>query len=108
MPKIAIVGDRDTIMGFSALGLEMHAVSNPEGAAEALWRLCTPEYGVVFITENYAAQIQDVIRELAGFMPPTSSLVIIPGHEGSLGLGQAKIKGLMEKALGWDPFAARE
>ena len=38
MYKIAVVGDRDSVMGFRALGLDTYAVDTPEEGKE---RSCT-------------------------------------------------------------------
>ena len=108
MPNIAVVGDRDSVWGFKALGMEIHAVSSPEEALAALRALCTPEYGAVFITENYAQQLGQEIDELEEFISLYPSIVIIPSHHGSKGLGMQKVKSVVEKALGFDVFKSTE
>ncbi len=108
MLNIAVVGDKDSIWGFKALGMEIHAVSSPDEALEALRALSTPEYGAVFITENYAQQLSREIDELEEFISLYPSIVIIPSHHGSKGLGMQKVKSVVEKALGFDMFKSTE
>ena len=54
MYKIGVLGDRDSIYGFAALGLEVFPVSTPEDGARALRNLCDQNYGIVYITEAMA------------------------------------------------------
>jgi V/A-type H+-transporting ATPase subunit F len=108
MLNVAIVGDRDSIWGFKAVGMEIHPVSSPEEALKTLRSLCTPEYGAIFITENYARQLDKEIDELEKFINLYPSIVVIPGHKGSQGLGMKKVKVVVEKALGRDMFKPTE
>jgi V/A-type H+-transporting ATPase subunit F len=108
MSSIAVVGDRDSIWGFKALGMEIHAVNSPEEALQTLRGLCTPEYGAIFITENYARQLGEEIDELEKFITLSPSIVIIPGHQGSQGMGMQKVKAVVEKALGRNIFKSTE
>ena len=108
MPNVAVVGDRDSIWGFRALGMEIHAVTNHDEALAALRGLCTPEYGAIFITENYARQLGEELDALEEFITLYPSIVIIPSHHGSKGLGMQKVKSVVEKALGFDIFKSSE
>ena len=51
MYKIAVMGDRDSIYGFAALGLDTYPVTDPIEAARKLRGLAEQEYAVVYITE---------------------------------------------------------
>ena len=57
MYKIAVLGDRDSIMGFKALGLDTHFVETTEEARHTLHRLAKEEYAIIYITEQLAADI---------------------------------------------------
>ena len=54
MYKIAVMGDRDSIYGFAALGLDTYPVTDPIEAARKLRGLAEQEYAVVYITEALA------------------------------------------------------
>ncbi len=108
MLNVAVVGDRDSIWGFKALGMEIHAVNNNEEALAALHTLCNSEYGAIFVTENYARQLGEEINALEEFITLYPSIVIIPSHHGSEGLGMQKVKSVVEKALGFDIFKSRD
>lgn len=59
MYKIAVMGDRDSIYGFAALGLSVVPAEQPEEAARCLRRLAEEGYGVIYITESLAAQMEE-------------------------------------------------
>ena len=51
MYRIAVIGDRDSIYGFAALGLDIYPVEYGQDASEQLKTLCNGEYAVIYITE---------------------------------------------------------
>ncbi|MCI8303389.1 MAG: V-type ATP synthase subunit F, partial [Lawsonibacter sp.] len=44
MYKIAAMGDKDSVLGFKALGLEVCPVDSPEQGREALHRMAKENY----------------------------------------------------------------
>ncbi|MFQ5646435.1 MAG: V-type ATP synthase subunit F [bacterium] len=100
MSKIAVIGDRDSILGFKALGLGIFAVNSSEGALDQLKALMGGDYAAIFITENYAAPVVDRIAELEKEITLYPSIVIIPSHHGGQGLGMEKTRLMIEKAIG--------
>ena len=51
MYRAAVIGDRDSIYGFAALGLEVFPVTDSEMGSKTLRRLAEGEYAVIYITE---------------------------------------------------------
>ena len=47
MYKVAVLGDRDSIYGFAALGLEIYPVEDAVDGAHTLRRLAEGEYAMV-------------------------------------------------------------
>ena len=105
MAKIAVVGSRDTITGFKALGLTTFPVKDVDEAGRTLRKIATEEYATIFITDDLAQYLEKEIRELERNIPLYPSIVIIPSHRGSTGLGMRKIRSLVERAVGTDLFA---
>ena len=102
MLKIAVVGGAETVIGFKALGLEACPVANAEEARETLRRLTrdSEDYAIIYIEENLASQLQ---REIDRYKDtPKPAIILIPGREGSLGLGQNALKAAVERAVGSD------
>ena len=52
--KIAAVGDRDSVLGFKALGLDMFPAGDAEEAKALLHRLAKENYAIVYLTEGFA------------------------------------------------------
>ena len=100
MYKIAVLGDLDSVLGFKALGLEVCPVANGEEGRAALHRLAKESYAIIYMTEQLAAQLkQDVARYQDALTP---AIILIPGKEGSLGMGMANITTAVERAVGAD------
>jgi len=101
MYKIAIVGERDSVLGFMALGFSVHEANDAESAGKAVHALVkSGEYAVIFLTENYAMQLED---ELAKYKDlPLPAVVSIPGQGGSTGYGMNNIRSAVERAVGAD------
>ena len=94
---IAVVGDWDSVMGFRALGLE---TSTPENAREEIKRLAKEDYAVIYLTETLAKAMPDVLERYKDELRP--AIILIPGREGSLGIGKDNIQRAIERAVGAD------
>lgn len=102
MLKIGVIGGRETVMGFKALGLDIFPVMNAEEARQVLKTITKSddEYAIIYLEENLA---QDLGPEIDKFKDtPTPAIILIPGREGSLGLGQSALKAAVERAVGSD------
>lgn len=100
MYKIAVLGDRDSIYGFAALGLEVFPVSEGDNAAKTLRDLAERDYAVIYITEALAKELEaelDRYRE-----SPLPAIIPIPGVSGNTGMGIAMVKKSVEQAVGSD------
>ncbi len=105
MAKIAIIGGRDSILGFTSMGIEIFPVQNEQEALRESTRLVKEEkdvYAIIFITDDLAAGIDKQLEALKKEITLLPAIVIIPSHKGSLGLATQKIRKMVEKALGAD------
>lgn len=101
MSKICIIGDRDSVIGFMAVGFSVYEAKNSQTAAEILKSLAkNEENAIIFIVENYAKEIEDVISKYKD--KPIPAIIPIPSREGSSGYGMESIKRASERALGAD------
>ncbi len=100
MYKIAVLGDRDSIYGFAALGLEVFPVAGPEEGARALRNLCEQEYAVVYITEALSAQLGPELERCRENLLP--AVIPIPGVHSNTGMGIQMVKRSVEQAVGSD------
>jgi len=99
--KIAVIGDKDCVLAFMAVGVETYGVTTGE-EANVLFRKMTKDgdYAVIFITEDIAAQIPDTLAILKKQTYP--AVIPIPSSHGSNGFGMTGIKKDVEKAVGAD------
>ena len=100
MYKIAVMGDSDSVLGFKALGLEVCPVSGQEEARQALHRMAKESYAIIYMTEQLAARLGPDIARYQDALTP--AIILIPGKEGSLGIGMANVKTTVERAVGAD------
>ena len=102
MLKIAVMGGRETVMGFKALGLDVFPVESAEDARETLRRITRPDedYTIIYMEEGTA---EDLSAEIDRFKDsPSPAIILIPGREGPLGLGRSALKAAVERAVGSD------
>lgn len=100
MYKIAVMGDRDSIYGFAAIGLDTWPVEEPAQAAKTLHRLAESDYSVIYITENYASLLTHEIEKYRS--APLPAIIPLPGVTGNTGIGIAGVKKCVEQAVGSD------
>lgn len=101
MYKIGIIGDRESVLCFSALGFTIFEVNDAENAATVLKNAAeSKEFAILFIVEDLAAQIDETIDRYKDLSLP--AITVIPGRGGSAGYGLANIKKAVERAVGAD------
>jgi V/A-type H+-transporting ATPase subunit F len=100
MHKIGVVGDKDSVLAFKAFGLDVFNAyeSTPEESRKIVDNLARNDYGIIFITEQIAETITETIDRYNREITP--AVILIPGSTGSLGVGRARIRSNVEKAVG--------
>ena len=100
MLKIAVIGSAQTVMGFKALGLEACPASDADEARKALKRLTAEgsEYAIIYIEENRYVQLSTEIDKFKD--SPLPAIILIPGKDGSSGLGLSALNAAVERAVG--------
>lgn len=101
MYKIGIIGERDSVLGFMALGFSVHEAENADQAQQVLRDLVkSGEYAVIFLVEHYAIALEEELARYKDMALP--AITVIPGQSGSTGYGMASIKSAVERAVGAD------
>ena len=100
MFKIGVMGGPDTVIGFKALGLDTFAVDNKDEAKRIMNKITDvdSEYAIIYLEENLAEALSNEIKRVKD--RPTPAIILIPGREGSIGLGQSALKAAVERAVG--------
>ena len=93
MYKVAVMGDYDSIYGFSALGVDIFPLDDKVLAIKELRRLADNEYAIIYITESLAAEISEEIDRYRER---------VTGVLGNTGEGVSGVKKSVEQAIGSD------
>ena len=100
MYKIGMIGDKDSIMGYKAAGLNVFYGDTAEQIKGLLDRLAKEQYAVIFITEKAMELVTDKITEFDDRLTP--AVIPIPGISGNTGIGMRAVRRSVEKAVGAD------
>ena len=102
MYKIAVMGGRDTVMGFKALGLDTYPVSDPTEAKSIFNKITSPDekYAVIYLQETLSKALSQEIARFTDKVTP--AIILIPGREGSQGLGLSALHDAVIRAVGTD------
>lgn len=101
MYKVAVLGDRDSVLGFMALGFSVFEATEASSAEDTLHRIAkSGEYAVIFVTERLAQLLAEEIDRYKE--QPLPAIISIPGREGSTGYGMNSIRSAVERAVGAD------
>lgn len=100
MHKIGVVGDKDSVLFFKAVGLDVYPVieAEVEENRKLVDHLARDDYGIIFITEQIAATIGETIDRYKNMTTP--GIILIPSNAGSLGIGLARVRDNVERAVG--------
>jgi V/A-type H+-transporting ATPase subunit F len=97
--KVMVIGDRDSVLGFGALGVKVKTPSvQAEEVRQAVKEALNEEVAILFITERLAQEVPEIIKDLS--RRPLPSVVLIPDASGSKGMGLKKLNEIIIKAVG--------
>ncbi|MDD5659405.1 MAG: V-type ATP synthase subunit F [Actinomycetota bacterium] len=100
--KIAAFGEKDIMLIFKAIGIEVYPASKNLKLEEQLEKLVREGYAVIFVTETVAIQINSVIKKYMNKTLP--SILIIPGLGEKQNYAVEILRQAIVKAMGVDLF----
>ena len=100
MYKMAAIGDRASVYGFAALGLDTYFAKTADEAKKLIRRLENDNYAVIYITEQLAELIKEELERLSE--APLPAVIPIPGVYGNTGMGMRAVNESVIKAVGSD------
>ncbi|WP_409228033.1 V-type ATP synthase subunit F [Gudongella sp. SC589] len=98
MFKVGVIGDKDSVLAFKALGVDVYTVWEEEEARKTVDTMAKNNYGVIFITEQIANLIPDTVDRYDKEIIP--AVILIPSNQGTLNIGMDRINENVEKAVG--------
>ena len=100
MHRVGVIGDRDSVLGFKAVGVDVFPCGGTDEAKNTLHKIAVKDYAIIFITERFAKDmIKDIDRYKNEKLP---AIAPIPGRDGSYGVGFERLKKSVERAVGVD------
>jgi len=104
--KIAVIGDRTSVIGYRGLGLDAFDVPDVDAARKAWADVLEAGYDVIFVTEDMYGGMIDLVEEVSERATP--AVAVIPPAGGGTGVGGERIKRVIEKAIGTDVLIREE
>ena len=101
--KIVAFGEKDIMLIFKAIGIEVFPASKNLRLEEQLEKLIKEGYAVIFITENVALKASALIKKYMNKTLP--SIVVIPGLGKKENFAVDLLRQAVVRAMGVDLFA---
>jgi V/A-type H+/Na+-transporting ATPase subunit F len=102
--KVAVLGDEDFVMPFSALGLDTFAVEQRrDQIVDAARRIVDAKYALVVVAEDVARAADEVFTETE--TSPTPCIVVVPFTTESEGFATEALGQVLKLATGIDILA---
>ena len=100
MYKIGVIGDRESILGFKAVGLDVFPCDSREEAKKILKKAAEGDFAIIYVTEQLYKDMDDEVSRYRDSRLP--AIIPIPSKDGSLGIGMGSVKKAVERAVGAD------
>ena len=98
--KMAVIGDKDSIFAFKAVGVEVYGAADEKEAKTRVRDLAAAGYKVIFLTEDLAERLESFLEPYRAKTYP--AVIPIPRGGRSTGYAMSGLKRDMEKAIGAD------
>ena len=97
--KIAVLGDTDFVMPFSALGVDTYPVGQTaQQINESAKKIIDGKYALVVVAENIAPAVEEVFSAYQD--TPTPCIVVVPFTTESKGLATQALGEVLKMATG--------
>ena len=98
MYKIAVIGDRESVLGFSSLGADTYTAYSAAEAESLINKLAQDDYAVIYITEALAKEATETVEKYMREITP--AIILIPGVSCNTGEGMGRVLKSIERAVG--------
>ncbi len=106
MAKVAVLGQRDAVLGFKASGAVVFVADSAEEARNALEDVKKGDFAVLLVTEDTAALLKAELAPL--YDSPEPVVTILPDSKTPHGMGVKLLRKRVERAVGVDILLKRE
>ena len=107
MLKIVIIGEKEDILPYQSIGVEIEPVKTTADTVSALRKTVqNSQVAIILITENMAEQCLDTIVELRN--KTAKAITIIPTQQGSRQISMLELNKEIGRAVGVDILTKTE
>ncbi len=96
--KIAVLGDTDFVMPFSALGVDTYTATSSEQIRKSAGKIIDGGYALIVVAENVATVADEVFSEYEGNATPC--VVVVPFTTESEGFATEALAKVLKLATG--------
>lgn len=100
MYKTAVIGEKESIQIFGALGMTTFFADDEEETKKVFKKLTKSDFAIIYITEKTAEFVSEEIEKIRFDSVP--AVILIPGINGNTGRGLKQMNISVEKAVGSD------
>lgn len=100
--KVAVFGDKDFCLPFSALGMDSYPANQAEGLIAIAQTIVDGNYAMVIVAENIAPTVQEVFDTVKN--DPTPCVLVVPFTTESKGFAAGALQKIMKMATGINIF----
>ena len=100
MQNIVVIGRRQDVLGFRAVGFGILVAETDESARDALKEAVRAGCGIIFITEDYCEKLSELIDRYKN--SPLPAIIPLPGASGGTGYALNAVRKNVERAIGAD------
>ena len=97
--NIAVIGDKDSVLLYKAIGINAYPVTDEAEARDKLKALAM-NYRVIYIVDTFAEKMTDLLARYK--TRPFPAVIPVPSVNGSNGFGMQSVRNDVEKAIGTD------
>lgn len=100
MPRVAVLGQRDAVLGFKASGAVAFPADSQKEARERLGIILKGDYAILLVTEQVAQDLEKDLEPLYAMSRPV--ITILPDATKPMGSGMELLRKRVERAVGAD------
>lgn len=98
MPKVAVLGQRDAVLGFKASGAVTFPADSLEEAKGQLRKILEGDYAILLVTEDAAKKLEKELRPVYEQLKPV--VTILPDARNPKGMAMDILRRRVERAVG--------
>lgn len=100
MYKVGVIGDKDSVMGFLALGIDIFPAYEADEIKKTIHKLVEEGYAIIYITEKASLLAKESIAKYKDYELP--AIIVVPGIGGNMGIGMNEVRESAKRAIGAD------